>query len=289
MTPNQEWKALLRLATADGGPVARPTHSGTLDKLFWWHRYLEITTGALAGPSRRGKWPHRINYLDLFAGPGVLEVDGGRYPGSPMLAAHTPEPFDRMIFCEKDPALAAALSDRLTAWGAADRAEVLIGDCNDHVAALAGTLENEALSLAFIDPTGLQFRWESLVTLTEASKTDFLILIPDRMDIVRNLADLLKPGNSRLDDALGADSGWRTDMAALPNHSGANLCKAIAGVYQRRLRDELGFSHVAVETIRTHSGAGRALYSVLFASRNPLGLDFWNKSVQKPRQGPALF
>ena len=289
MTVGHEWNDLLKLAGADAGPAVRPAHPGTLDKWWWWHRYLDITTKALLSPKRAGQWPHRINYVDLFAGPGVLEVRGDRYPGSPMIAAHTRYPMSRLILCEKDAALADALAERTNSWNAADRAEVFRGDCNDHVAEIAATLDDGALSLAFIDPTGLQFCWDSLVALTEAATVDFLILIPDRMDIVRNLTDLLRPGNDRLDLALGADSEWRTDMAELPNHTSANICKAIAGVYQRRLRDELRFAYSAVETVRSGSGAGRGLYPILFASRHERGIDFWQKSVKKLRQGGSLF
>ena len=287
MSPSPEWEELRGRVAADGLPV-RDAHSGTLDKLYWWQLYLWITTRALAAPSRGGQWPHRINYIDMFAGPGILKVEGNLYPGSPMVATHTPHPIDRLVFCEKDPALADALSERLVNWGAMGRSEVIRGDCNDSVLTLAATLTNDALSLAFIDPTGLQFRWESLVALTRASKVDFLILIPDRMDIVRNFSRLSETQHSRLDAALGADSGWREELAAVTNHTSANICKGIADVYRRRLKDRLGFSYTGLETIRSGSGAGRGLYTILFASRNPLGLKFWNECVKEMRKGPYL-
>ena len=288
MSEPRPWDDLLAAAEADAGPTVRRAHPGTLDKLWWWHRYADITTRALNAPARGGRWPRRLNYVDLFAGPGVLEVGGRRRPGSPMIAAHTKEPFDRMIFCELDGALAAALETRLAAWGAADRSKVLIGDCNDRTSEIAASLGDDALTLAFIDPTGLQFWWESLVALTGGAAVDFLILIPDRMDIVRNLADLLRQDDSRLDVALGPDSGWREEMNALANHSSADVCRAIGRVYQRRLAAELGYLHTATETIRKGSGAGRSLYTILFASRHKLGAKFWRESTKELRQGGGL-
>ena len=288
MSGGPSWHQLNVEAEADRGPTVRRGHPGALDKLFWWYRYADITTRALNGPARAGKWPHRVNYIDLFAGPGVLEVEGRRRPGSPMIASRTREPFDRMIFCELDPANASALSDRLSKWGAAERSEVRVRDCNDEVDRIAGSLGDDSLSLAFIDPTGLQFRWDSLAALTAGAAVDFLILIPDRIDIVRNLKKLVDGEDPRLDSVLGPDSGWREETAALPDQTSAEICKAIGRVYERQLSERLGYLHTATETIRKGSGVGQSLYTILFASRNPLGTDFWRKSVQELRQGGGL-
>jgi len=49
-------------------------------KLYFWHRYIDITTRAMVG---RAKWPAELAYVDLFAGAGVctLKETGKRIPG----------------------------------------------------------------------------------------------------------------------------------------------------------------------------------------------------------------
>ena len=284
---DNHWATLQKLAERDDGLPIRTTHAGTFEKLYWWYYYVSITTAALVG--RPGKWPHRLTYVDLFAGPGVLISKDGqhRMPGSPMIAAHAVKPFDRMIFCEKNPHLATACEQRLAAWGAAERSVVIAGDCNQVIAQVASAIPEDSLTLAFIDPTGLHVHFETLETLTQDRGVDLLILFADRMDIVRNVERYATGESNKLDQMLGYDSRWRDAWQQLENRSVENICRLFNRIYQQELARRLDYHEFESEVVRLP--ARRGLYTILFASRHPLGRAFWKKSTEKTRSGPRLF
>ncbi|MDQ3329861.1 MAG: 23S rRNA (adenine(2030)-N(6))-methyltransferase RlmJ [Planctomycetota bacterium] len=178
MTENL-WTTMCALVESDDGLPVRKAHAGSADKLYWWSQYLAITTSAMVG---RDRWPTRITYVDLFAGPGVLSVETARYPGSGMIAANTRKPFDRMIFCELKADLASALQERLDGCGAASRATVLHGDCNALIGDVIAAIPQESLTLAFVDPPGLEASFETLERLSDGRNVDLLILVPTEMN-----------------------------------------------------------------------------------------------------------
>ena len=127
------------------------------------------------------KWQAGLVYVDLFAGPGVCEIETSarRIPGSPLIAAYASKPFEKIIVCELDPVLAAACADRLSKVGLPGRAKVIPGDCNENVAQVAGEIPRGALTLAFIDPTGLHARFEMVANLSAKGRVDLLVLFAD--------------------------------------------------------------------------------------------------------------
>src|SRR5207253_3206030 len=93
------WKDLCKLVEMDDGLPTRPVGPWTEQKLWFWNRYLEITTTAMVG---HPNWKAGLAYVDLFAGPGVcvIEETGKRMPGSVLLASHAPKRF-RMILASE--------------------------------------------------------------------------------------------------------------------------------------------------------------------------------------------
>ena len=282
---NDNWSELCRRTDDDDGLPTRKTHAGTFLKLWWWHRYVAITTEALVRP---GKWPNHLVYVDLFAGPGVLESrgEGRRFPGSPMIAAHTPKPFDRLIFCEQNRRLADACEKRLANWGAADRSIVVCGDCNERIGEIAASILGDSLTLAFVDPTGLHARFETLETLVTDRSVDLLILFADRMDIVRNIERYHDETSPKLDAMLGPQSDWRVQWSKLDNRSPENICRMFNAIYERQLKRWFGYTEFGSEVIRMPSGRG--LYTILFASRHHLGKKFWQESTKTLIDGKRL-
>ena len=102
------WPELCELYKSDDGlPVREDVGIWTVDKLYFWNRYIDITTRAMVG---HPKWPAGLAYVDLFAGPGIckLRESGRRVPGSTLIAANAPKPFGVILAIELDPELAAA-------------------------------------------------------------------------------------------------------------------------------------------------------------------------------------
>lgn len=195
------WPQLCELVAIDDGLPVRSAGQWTKDKLFFWNRYLEITTSAMVG-SRH--WA-AVVYVDLFAGPGVLQLrdSGQRIPGSVVLAANTPKPFDRLLVCEKDQDIAAACEARLKASGVANRSSVFVGDCNERISDLVREIPDRSLTLAFVDPEGLHVHFDTLLALARDRRVDLLILLADKMDAVRNIARYYNRESPNLDRFLG--------------------------------------------------------------------------------------
>jgi len=158
------WDDLCKMVEKDDGLPARPAGPWTEQKLFFWNRYLDITTRAMVD---KPQWKAGLAYVDLFAGPGVcvIEGTGKRIPGSVLIAAHAVKPFKTILASELDGKLAEALRQRLKKSPAANTSQVFTGDCNDVVAQIAENIPDRALTLAFIDPEALHVRFETIATL----------------------------------------------------------------------------------------------------------------------------
>jgi three-Cys-motif partner protein len=180
------WPELCRLVDEDDGLPTRKVNHWTEDKLYFWNTYIHITTMAMVG---KRAWSGGLVYVDLFGGPGVcvLKESKRRIPGSPLIAANAPKPFSRILICEKNAALADACKARLAASPARDRSHVFAGDCNELAQHVASMIPDRALTLAFIDPTGLHAWFETIATLSERGRVDLLVLFADAYDIQRNL------------------------------------------------------------------------------------------------------
>jgi len=282
--PKSNWQELITLVEEDDGLPTRQTGPWSFDKLFWWNRYIEITTRAMVGSPH---WSELV-YVDLFAGPGICttRVDDDRMPGSPLIAALAPKSFDRLLLCESDSALAAACRTRLSRLCPDVPATLIPGDCNEAIDDVVAQIPDRALTLAFIDPTGLHAHYETVRRLTENRRVDLYILLADNMDIVRNVELYATRPDSNLDLVLGPDSNWRTEWNQLSNQTPTNVAALFADIYKRQLA-KLGYTHTADEVLRNSQQV--PIYRVVFASKDPRGLDFWNKTVKKERRTDRLF
>jgi three-Cys-motif partner protein len=275
------WPELCKLVEEDDGLPTRDAGSWTEQKLFFWNRYIDITTKAMAG---HRAWSG-ITYVDLFAGCGVCAIreSGRRFPGSALLAAHASKPFSKIILCEEDPEFADACEKRLARTQAADRCHVLVGDCNERIGEIVCLIPHRSLTLAFVDPTGLHAHFSTLEALTADRRVDLLILFTDRMDIVRNVELYFNQPTSNLDRVLGADSDWRRQFSAMGSRDAVSLCTLFSDIYVAQLEKHLGYKYFGYESIG--SRAKGSLYRIIYASRSELGREFWEKITTKDRHG----
>jgi len=121
-----------------------------------------------------------------------------------------------------------------------------------------------SLSLAFIDPTGLHFKFVTLQKIAQR-KVDLIITFPEGMAIKRNIKKFLAEQHSPLDDVIG-DREWRTHQTG----------RGIIEHYRKKLAS-LGYQEVkSGEEIPIRSTEKNLpLYCLLFASKSPLGHKFW--------------
>lgn len=286
MSTRDRWPRLLSLVEKDDDLPVRECGEWTIDKLWFWNRYISITTTAMVGNKN---WSGGLVYVDLFAGPGVCRVRSTleRIPGSPLIAANAPKPFDRIICVELGDKEADACEKRLFQSPAHDRFQMIRGDCNEVIDKVAAAIPERALTLAFIDPEGLDIHWNTLETLAENRRVDFLLLFADAVDLVRNIDIYESTSDSKLDRMLGPDSGWREKWKTLDNRTGTNVRTLFPDIYKRQIERLLKYQGFREKVI---NGPHGPLYRLVYASKHERGLEFWDKITQSDRGGQrALF
>lgn len=276
------WQRLLdEVATDDGLPV-RESGNWAEDKLHYWNYYISITTAAMIG---KPAWSAGVVYVDLFCGPGVCveRKSRRRFPGSPLIAAHTEKPFTRILLCEKDSKNADACRLRMESSPARERYELFEGDCNQLIGDVVARIPDRSLVLAFLDPTGLHIHFKTVIKLANRGATDLLVLFPDAVDILRNDKALyFDLPDSNLDLVLGPDSKWREKISALDSTDGSRRRRLYSDIYKDQLRNHCGYKHFEEEVI---SGRTGPLYRLVYATKHETGQDFWRKSVKKDSRG----
>jgi three-Cys-motif partner protein len=275
------WHDLCTLVEKDDGLSSwDEVGTWTEEKLYFWHRYLEITTNAM---TNNPHFPGGLVYVDLFAGAGIctLKESGRRIPGSVLIAANTNKPFTRIIACEQNREFAEACETRLLRTHIRNRCHVLKGDCNELIDKVIDLIPERSLTLAFIDPKGLDAKFSTIEKLAKLRRVDIVALFADAYDITRNIHIYREEPNSKLDQVLGPGSGWREKLDKLPNPQGFQR-KLFAEIYMDQLKCHLGYIEMNSQTI---SGNNGPLYSLIYASNHQLGLKFWIEALGKNVHG----
>jgi three-Cys-motif partner protein len=256
----------------DDGLVIPIVGRQSTHKHYFLQRYIDIFTKSMSG-----KWS--LHFIDLFAGAGIERVKGSNRLqwGSPMLAAHTPKPFDRLHLCELDKEKCEALTARI--GHCRPNSQIINGDANELVGQITAEIPRGSLSLAFLDPYDLQLDFVTVQRLADL-RADLIIFFPDRLDILRNREHYYYENpDSKLDRYLGLESNWR---AILDGTTPSQRVEALKALYRQRLREVLGYSVVEHERIPTD---GRPLYYLVFCSRHERAAEFWKEISRKKPDG----
>lgn len=258
----------MALKVAGDGQPARVIRPWTHEKLFYIERYLDIFCTAM-----RGKWS--LVYADLLAGPGlcVEQEAGSEVKGSALLAIDRPE-FVRVFLNDRDAIATAALASRTTGVSSS-RLAISTTDCNLAVDAARNFLFPKAsraqtLGLAVIDPTAFQMSYDSMSRLTDSVRLDLIVIYMS--SYVRRFLAQSEFGGT-LDRFYGTDA-WRSFIQR--RASGERISYgALLDLYQKQL-EKLGYNYQNAEA-RTINTRDRTVYHIIFASRHPLGADFFQK------------
>jgi len=283
------------LEPEDDGLVMRPSGSWACEKLDYLERYMHVFITSMHGKPWRG-----IHYIDLFAGPGKCCSKAGRiYLGSPLIALNTPYPFTCYFFADLDADNIAALKQRCSASSQRDHAHYLVGDSNiivDKIVEHISVLDREfirgqwpSLNLAFLDPAGLDLRWGTVEALARLNRMDLIIHYP-QMGLTRYMPLAFNSEEPNRIDLFFGDREWRRiyekwrGKRALHSQLIDHYRARLQGLgYREVLRgDETGYEPLMRSTKRK-----APLYRLLFASKHPLGHDFWRKVTRRDVYGQA--
>ena len=93
--------------------------------------------------------------------------------GSTVRALELDEPFDHYLFIEKNEFTASELESVCTAYpDLAARITVVVGDANAHLARWCRSAGRFDRAVVFLDPFGMQVRWETVAELAASEKVD---------------------------------------------------------------------------------------------------------------------
>ncbi len=263
---------------ASDGLPARDSGAWVQDKKDRVEKYLKIFT---KGVSK--KWGGKLAYVDLFAGPGrnVIREAGEEVDGSPLLALQCD--FGCYVFVDV-PEVLATLQKRLRNHPKLARISFVEGDCNHVIDDVLRLLLADHLTLAFIDPTGLQIQFDTIRRLVHNRKVDLLMTIQFGMGIQMNLPQYIKSQGDALNGFLG-NSEWRKDV-----DEGGTLFHAgrrILDRYMAQLR-ALGYLDAKDWEI-VRNDKNMLLYFVIMASRHALGSKFWREVTKIAPSGQRRF
>jgi len=186
----------------------------TEEKLEMLRKYLAAYTKALKDQ------PFDLKYIDAFAGTGYreLKIENSSqllFPeladeeaqnflkGSAGISLEISPPFDEYIFIEKSPQRYAELlklKDRYPKL--ADRIRCENKECNIFIQHLCRKIDwSENRAVLFLDPFGMQVKWETMQAIASTGAIDVWILFPLGVGVNRLLK---RDGN--------IPSGWRTRL-----------------------------------------------------------------------------
>jgi len=261
---------------ASDGLLARPTGKWVHDKKYYLERYLATSTKAVGR-----KWNGKLAYIDLFSGPGRSLIRGTQeeVEGSPFVALSSS--FASYVFVDV-PEVLATLKQRLKGHPKLSKIAFVRGDCNEVIDEVLAASPADHLTVAFIDPTGLQIHFRTIERLVHNRKVDLLMTVQFGMGIVMNLRQYVQSEGDALTAFLGSDS-WREDVQA--GGSDSQIGHRIVNRYLGQLRS-LGYESVRDREIPVHSDQNRLLlYFIVLASRNPRAHDLWRKITEVEASG----
>lgn len=238
-------------------------------------KYVEGTRRA------REKFKQRV-YVDLFCGPGRIQVKGETItrPGGAQVAwQHSLRDdiaFTSCLVGDLDAARAYACAERLRGMGAP--AAAFPGAAESTVDQVLGQIPKSALCLAYLDPYNLQYLSFSVIEkLARLPYVDFAVHF-STMDLRRNILMEYNPNRARFDDAA---PGWRQHVDPLAFIRG-DADEAFFD-YWCGLVKKLGFS-ISHRMPLVRDDGNRPLYHLVFFSRHELPNRIWGDVAQGPNR-----
>ena len=237
--------------------------------------------------SMRDKWSV-INFLDLQAGPGKNIIKNEIVLGSPLISLRLPHPFKHYYFNELNEENFLALSTRIQASPFASQVSLYQRDLNEVVFEICDKIESHdkqakrsnqwsSLNVAFLDPEGLELHWATVERLAKINKMDLIINF-STMGLHRESGK--NPESNRITAFFGNEN-WQ-QLAQTGDT--IKRRRAFIDLYLSQLK-KLGY-HIDERDLESPDIAVRnsknaEVYSLIFASKNPLGDKFWRNAKKK--------
>lgn len=245
----------------------------------------------------KNKQHQKLLYFDGFAGSGYIkhkdrlsEIEGAAVK---ILNISTPREFDMYYFVEKEEVLAKELEDNLKKGYPGMKIHVVPDDCNIKLSRLADFLKNEGKDykvLGFIDPKGMQLKWESIKQL-KGLPIDLWILNPTSGTnrLLKRNGNIREAWIKRLEEFLGFNEEEIINKFYVKQKNlfgeevyfkESQAVSKLHKIYAERLKENV-FKYVTEPKILKNS-RGNILFHFFMATNSPIALRIAN-SVINPK------
>lgn len=280
------------LQPVDDDLFTRSSQSYVLYKLNALKAYLSITSTAM----RNKGWAERY-FLDLQAGPGKDKFGEQVVLGSPLIALVIDHPFTQYRFNELNLEANEALQKRVQASPLANRVQIYQEDVNQVVDRVCEELHSQDIrakkagkwstfNIAFLDPEGLELHWSTVEKLAQVTRMDLIINFSTG-GILRSIG---RGHSQAIDQFFGTDE-WQSNNDIIQTVSTVKRRRALIDLYRERLK-QFGYyievdPNLGGDDIAVSNSKNAQVYSMIFASKHPLGDKFW-KQASKQAKPPKL-
>jgi three-Cys-motif partner protein len=239
----------------------------------------------------KNKWDQRV-YIDLYAGAGYSLIRDTviRLKGSPILALSVAAPFDKYIFCEEQPELLSALTERTRRIAPSVNVAYIGGQCDLRIeqiyaAVPKGSPSQSVLSLCLVDPFNFGLKFETIRRLS-SFPIDFLVLLAVGMDANRAYEHYVEGKNPKLDEALG-NVQWRDRWKARPRPRDEFL-NFLAEEFALSMAS-LGYLKIGPSDMKlVRSDKNVPLYYLALFSRHRTAYKFWDEVLKYSTDQPSF-
>ncbi len=279
---------------------------------FWTERKLAVLERYLPAFTRASSSVSARVYIDAFAGQGkgISRTTGEEFDASALIALRTQPPFTHLRFCElasRAPHLQQELRrvfpNRVTDF------EVAEGDCNLTIPAMLQGLRDDDLrwapTFAFLDPYGMQVRFDTLKALADHKlgyrsrfstkptyKVELWLLFPSSAILRVTAADAKRgtlPGQSQTTRVFGT-ADWEVihRLWEARRISGAQARDEYVNLMRWQLEKKLGYRWT--HPLRVEDLRRRPVYHMILATDNEAGTKIMSDIYSKvAAENPALY
>lgn len=246
--------------------------------------------------------PFKLVYIDAFAGTGYINQKAENlqpflpefaeedvkdfFDGSTKTALQLENPFHTYIFIEKEKARVSELDKlKIEFPKLADRIFPIKREANEYIQDLCkkNWLKINRRAVMFLDPYGMQVKWETIEAIANTKAIDLWLLFPLGVAVNRLLkkdGQISSKVKLRLDDMFGTSEWQEFFFKEDPQQDlfdqTPKLVKSvnmngIAEYFNNRL--DAIFEKVANNPLRLMNSRNNPLYLLCFACGNPKGAD----------------
>lgn len=281
--------SLCKLVMGIDGEKIRCVGNWAYQKIYYITRYFDIFTVGM-----KNKW--NINYIEICSGPGrcIYRNESNEYDGTALsiLQHEAYKHIKNILFFDKENEVVRILNKRINNLKK-NKAKAFIADYANP-STIIDTIENcsidlsNSLNLVVIDPTDCSVPFETIKKIkNKLVKMDLIINFAYGTDLNRNIVKLVKGELKSAEDKyisfLGSDDFINNKQCKKLAEQNKNdkLLEIYLENYKENLK-KIGLRFIGTSQPIKH------YYTLLFASENKRGLDFWNKITKKEYSGQKM-